>query len=266
MPPSAYQHALANSKAGTPSSVGAAFTTWSTNAALVQVTQNVADETALAAVEFTSLLDSFADHLTAGNSPMNSWLAACRAHKLKGRRMPDVDCPVILGRARGLDDHASVVAQASRGVLTKGEAKKLLLKHADSLNPIGFESFLRDAPLGKYLIWANFDLTNPSSNPFDRIPHVHTCICTALGLGHFAVTDTLIILVWNHVDSGSPPLHRPTVADAEAYPYYRPRSDPSAHWGLTKPLSPNPDGLLPQPELVMTETSSKGLQLPFRVI
>jgi hypothetical protein len=70
----------------------------------------------------------------------------------------------------------------------------------------------------------------------------------------------------NHADSGSPPLRRPTVADAEDYPYYRPRADPDAPWGLTEPLPVNPDALPPQPEVVMSETNSKGLLLPFRVV
>ena len=266
MPLSAYQQALADAKTDTPPKVEGVFKAWSADAVLGQVTQNVADETAFASADFTSLLDAFAQQLAIGSSPLDSWLAACRAHKLKGRRMPDVDCPVILGRARGLDDHASVVAQASRGALTKGEAKNLLLKYADSVSLGGFESFLRDAPLGKYLIWANFFPSMSSANPFDKIPFDHTSICTALGLGHFTVSDTLIILIWNHVACGSPSLHRPTVADAEAYPYYRPWPDPHAPWGLTKPLSPNPSGLPPQPELVMPETSSKGLKLPYRVI
>lgn len=76
----------------------------------------------------------------------------------------------------------------------------------------------------------------------------------------------MVILAWSHADSGSPPLHRPTVADAEDYPYYRPRPEADASWGLTEPLSPNPDKLEPQPEVVMPETTSRGLRLPFYVV
>nr|MDP2189931.1 hypothetical protein [Rhodoferax sp.] len=271
MPLSAYQLALANLKPHALQEVERAFLAWSTDATLGQVQQNVSDEAALTTNDFTSLLNYFAAQLANGKSPIDSWLTACRAHncrahKLKGRIIPDENCPTILGRAKGLDDHASSVAKASRGDLTKEQAKKLLLKHSDSLNLIGFEAFLRDAPLGNYLVWATFDLSDPRANPFDRLPHVRAGICTALGLGHFTPDDTLIILVWNHVDSGSPPLHRPTVADAEVYPYYRPRPEADAPWGLTKPLPPNPDGLQPQPEVVMPETTGKGLRLPFRVV
>ena len=87
-----------------------------------------------------------------------------------------------------------------------------------------------------------------------------------LGLGHVTTADTLIVLVWSHVDSGSPPLHRPTIADAKANPYFRPHADATIHWGLTKPLPPNPGKLQPQPEVVMPEITSMGLQLPFRVV
>jgi hypothetical protein len=85
-----------------------------------------------------------------------------------------------------------------------------------------------------------------------------------LGLG--SADASLILLVWSHTGCGSPPLHRPTVADAEDYPYYRPHSDAARPWGFTHPLPPNPDALQPQPELVMPEITSRGLRLPFRVV
>lgn len=266
MPLSAYQQALAKLKPGALLAVESAFAAWRIDATLGQVLQNVADETALATDDFTNLLNSFADQLTSGKSPIDSWPTGCRGHKLRGYQLLDTECPAILGRAKGLEDHATSVAKASRGDLTKEQVKKLLFKHADSHNPIGFESFLREAPLGNFLIWAFFDSANPNRNPFDQFPNSHAAICTTLGLGHFTTADTLIVLVWSHVDSGSPPLHRPTIADAEAYPYFRPHSDVKSHWGLTKPLPPNPDKLQPQPEVVMPEITSRGLQLPFRIV
>ena len=143
----------------------------------------------------------------------------------------------------------------------------MLLKHGGSLNVGAFEPFLRDAPLGKHnLVWATFNPDDSSADPFDRLPRSHAGICTALGLGFFTPDDTLIVLVWNHADPGSPPLHRPTVADAEDSPYYRPRPDAKDLWGLTEPLPPNPDGLQPQPEVVMPDPTSKGLRLPFRIV
>ena len=81
--------------------------------------------------------------------------------------------------------------------------------------PSGFDLFLRESWLGNYLVWATFNPDDPRADPFARLPSTHQGIRTALGLGHCTPSDTLIVLVWNHADSGSPPLHRPTVADTE---------------------------------------------------
>jgi hypothetical protein len=252
-----YEQALTGLAADFRQAVERVVGEWSLDAQLAQVVQNITSETALASGDFTSLLSFFAAQLAGGNPPLDSWLSACRAHKRKGRVIPDADCPVILGRAKGLEDHATSVARTSSGAFTSAEAKKLLLKYSGSRNPMGLERFLRETLLGKYnLVWATFDSSSTDSNPFDRLPISHVGICTALGLGGF--TDTLVILVWSHADSGSPPLHRPTIADAEAYRYYRPNPDAHAPWGLTAPLLPNPDGLMPQPEVVMPDPTSKG--------
>jgi hypothetical protein len=263
---SAYQQALAGLRTDATLVVVGTLDAWSPDATLGQVSQNVANETALATADFTSLLDSFAVRLATGETPVAAWLTACRAHKLKGRPIPAADCPAILGRVRNLEDHAKSIAKASGLLLTSEEAKKQLLKYSGSLFPIGLDPFLREALLGNYLVWAIFDSADPNANPFDRLPPSRGGICTALGLGHLTAEDTLIVLVWDHADSGSPPLHRPTVADAEDSRSYRPRPEADAPWGLTEPLLPNPDGLRPQPEVVMQETTSKGLRLPFRVV
>jgi hypothetical protein len=266
MPPSAYQQALADLEPGVTREVELTFTGWSADATLGRVSQNVAGETALETARFASLLNAFAAQLAGGKMPVDAWRTACRAHKLLGRETSAADRPAILGRAKGLDDHAVSIARASRGTLTSSEAKKLLLKNSGALVAAGLDAFLRDTPLGNHIVWATFDLADSNADPFVRLPKSHAGICTALGLGHFTTGDALILLVWSHVDSDSPPLHRPTVADAEDYPYYRPRPEADAPWGLTEPLPPNADGILPQPEVVMPETPSRGLRLPFRVV
>ncbi len=266
MPLTAYRQALTDSGPDATRVVELVFAAWAADAKLGRVSQNVTGETALGTADFASLLSSFAAQLASGENPVNAWQTACRAHKLLGRQIPRADCPAVLGRAKGLDDHAACIAKASRGTLTSSEAKKLLLKRSGSLDPAGLDAFLRDAPLGNYVVWATFDSADPHADPFDRLPNSRDGIRTALGLGHVTTGDALIVLVWNHVGSGSPPLHRPTVADAEDYPYYRPRPEADARWGLTEPLPPNPDGIPPQPEVVMPETTSQGLRLPFRVV
>lgn len=262
---SQYEQALDGLVADFKKAVEAALGGWSADARLAPVVRNIKDETALAAVDFTSLLSSFAGQLAAGNSPLDSWCSACHGHQRRGRQIPDVDCPAILGRAKGLDEHAKSIKKTSGKGLTAAEVRKQLLKFSGSLMPRELEQLLRDTPLGKYnLVWATFDASAPDSNPFDRLPSSHIGICTALGLGD--VTETLIILVWSHADSGSPPLHRPTIADAESYPFYRPHPDANSLWGLTAPLPPNPDGIQPQPEVVMPDPTGKGLRLPFLVV
>jgi hypothetical protein len=261
---SQYQEALAVLPSGSTTAIQAALNAWVGNPDLSQVGQNICDETALVAADFAKLLGSFATELANGTASKDSWIAACRAHKRRGRQLPDVDCPSILGRARSLDDHANSVAKGSGGALTPAEAKRLLLKHAGGPVAPALDSIMRLAPLGNYLVWATFNANNPATDPFNHLPTSHGGICTALGLGW--ANAILILLVWSHAGSGSPSLHRPTVADAEVYPFYRPHRDASAPWGFTCPLPPNPGGLQPQPELVMPETTSQGLRLPFRVI
>jgi hypothetical protein len=147
------------------------------------------------------------------------------------------------------------------------EAERHLLKQSGSTDPGALVPFLRAAPLGRYLVWATFDVTDPTNDPFDSLPKSHVGICSALGLGHFkAALETLIVLVWDHAESGSPDLHRPTVADAEDFAYYRPCPIADNPWGFTGPLPPNVDGIPPQPEVVMAEIDGRGLLLPFRVV
>ena len=94
------------------------------------------------------------------------------------------------------------------------------------------EAFLYDANLGKqdssginYIVWATFNAADSRNSPFQRLPKTRLGIRTALGLGHLRDDESLILLFWNHANSGSPPLHRPTVADAETYEFYRPWAD-----------------------------------------
>jgi len=150
-------------------------------------------------------------------------------------------------------------------MVTPAKARRLLLKFSEAANPSPLYPFIYEALLGRHVIWATFDADHPDQNPFDRLPHSREGIRMALGLGHLSADDSLILLVWGHRESGSPPLHRPTVADAEHHPYYRPHHKAGGLWGFTEPLPPNPEGLPPQPEVVMSETASQGLRLPFRV-
>ncbi len=263
MPLTVYEEALAGLSTNAQQ-IRDAFSAWTSDSRLSQVSCNVANETALEPSHFTALLLTFASKLTSSGTSKDAWIAACREHKFKGRVIPSENCPLILGRAKGLEHHADAVEKASKGSLTKQEAKKWLLKYSGSHSLAWFEPFLRDALLGNFLVWATFNPDNHRTNPFDRLPQAREEIYTALGLGDFRADDALIVLIWSHLDTDSPPLHRPTIADAEDFPFYRPCTDIAAAWGLTEPLSRS-SGLQPQPEVVMPQKTSKGLQLPFRI-
>ncbi len=111
MSPSAYQQALDELDLDATRNVELAFTGWSADAKLGQVSQNIARETALDTTRFVSLLKAFAAQLAGGKMPEDAWLTACRSHKLQGREIPTADGPAILGRAKGLEDHAASIAR-----------------------------------------------------------------------------------------------------------------------------------------------------------
>jgi hypothetical protein len=230
-----------------------------------QVRSNVEHETALAPIDFVSLLTQFSTELGTGESPRTSWERACRAHQLKGRALAGAQCPVTLGRVKQLPDHAIDIHKASNGRLSKIKAEQLLRKHSGSPDPVGFETALRAAPLGNFTVWATFDGENTANNPFARLPATQAGICAALGLGHISNTHAIVLLEWDHVTSGSPPLHRPTIADAECNPHFSPHMNPIEVHGWTKPLAYT-STLPAQPEVVTPKLGSLGLKLPFHVI
>ena len=165
---SQYQEALATLPPALRSAILDALNGWVGDADLSQIGQNICDETAFVEADFASLLIAFATELASGRSSRDSWIVTCRSHKRRGRRLPDANCPSILGRARGVDDHANSVAKSSGGALTPLEAKRLLLKHAGGPVGLAFESFLRLAPLGNYIVWATFNAGNLAADPFDQ--------------------------------------------------------------------------------------------------
>lgn len=268
--PSPFENALIGLAAADQVVVRQAFFNWAPDADSQQAKENIEQETALAPSDFIGLLSVFHRSLSAGSSVKDAWRDACRSHQFKGNILPSPHCPVLLGRVKNLEDHADDISVASRkggarGGLTKEEARKFLLKHAGGTGLGIFEARLRNAVLGRYVVWATFHEADSSLPPFDQLPTTHQGVCTALGLGHVTPADRLILLTWSHADSGSPPLHRPTVADAGEYAYYHPHPDAARLWGQTEPLPPNAGGLSGQPELVLHPLTGHGLRLPFLI-
>lgn len=235
-----------------------------------QIQKNVEAETALSAADFSSLLGSFAIQLQQGNLPENAWQTACRAHQFKGPRLSSTLEPSTLGRVKGLGAHVFSISSTTEALaagMTPDRIKRLLLKHSGSQSVPNFEPLLRTALLGEYLIWATFDVSSKKQNPFDKLPKTRKGLCGALGLGLMLNNnEPLILLVWDHATSGTPALHRPTIADACDYSFFRPHQNPNQAWGMTEPLQPNTENFMPQPEIVMPATASSGLKLPYLVL
>jgi hypothetical protein len=245
--------------------VSAALAGWATDRDCSQVGRNIAAETALALGDFVALLKRFAAELAASRGPVEAWQTACRRQKFKGRRLGSEDCPGVLGRATSVEALAISIKETFPQ-FTRRQAERLLYRIDGATWPgEADKTYLRGTPLGRYLIWATFNPEERAANPFDRLPQTRRAICTALGLGHFRPEESLATLAWDHETSGSPPLHRPTVADAEDYPFFRPHRDPDAAWGETEPLPPNEEGIEPQPELVMPVVLGRGLKFPIRI-
>ena len=122
---------------------------------------------------------------------------------------------------------------------------------------------LRRAPMGRFIVWATFREDEPDDDPFGHLPKTTEGIRTALGLGECPETETLVLINWRREGPyATLSIHRPTVADAGMYPWYRPVSDASANWGYTAPLDPNPDELPAFPEVVHENIAGETLLFP----
>ena len=229
------------------------------------VASNIEGETALSIADFTSLLDTFGRHLDAGSAPPAAWLDACKDHHFRGAVMARDSRPHVLGRALAVDHFAKLVSNASG--LTPGDARATLVRHAGQARPPSYvERALRQAQLGGRIMWATFNASAPASNPFDALAHVTEQVRTALGLGHMGAAELLVLLAYrSNAPGADPPLHRPTIAEAGDFPFYRPHTDPACPHGYTQPLAPNPTALAPQPEVVHPSIIGIGLLLPYHV-
>lgn len=102
-----------------------------------------------------------------------------------------------------------------------------------------------------------------TEDPFAGLPRDTSSIRIALGLGAEDSTRPFLLLNYEAGDESSLSLHRPTIADAGTYSYFRPVSDPAAKCGLTHPLSPNPRRLKGRPEVVHKQISGKSMVFPY---
>ncbi len=230
----------------------------------VRVTTNIEHETALPVADFTSLLEAFGQALGAGTSAPDAWAQGCRAHQFQGALMPVASVPDVLGRALAVKSYADLVVGASGGQLTAAAAEDMLQRYAGQPSlPPRIDRRLRAARVGQYVVWATFCAATPNVNPFDILSRTTQDILTALGLGHINPSETLVLIAYrSSTSTASPPVHRPTVAEAEGFACYRPWHDPLHAHGYTAPLPPNPAGLPGQPEIVHPGILGAGLLVP----
>lgn len=233
----------------------------------VQVAANIEHETALRIADFTSLLEAFGKALVTGEAAPRAWQQACWAHQFRGALMPTASVPAVLGRAIAVKYYADQVASGSAGQLTAVAAEKLLQRYAGKAPlPARVDRQLRQAFVGRYVVWATFSAITPGVNPFDGLSHTTQDILTAFGLGHISSAVALALIAYRpSTPTTSPPVHRPTVAEAGDFAYYRPWPDPSHSHGYTSPLPPNTAGLAAQPEVVHPELRGAGLLLPYHL-
>lgn len=230
-----------------------------------QVAANIRVETALSLADFVSLLKDFCQELiTDPLNPAAGWTNACRRHQFRGVRLV-APIPECLGRATPLGNYAKIVSTSPSVGLSSDQCETLIRKVIlNGAATSGREiRILRRARLGRYVVWATFHEAAPGTSPFDHFPKDAESVRTALGLGECSETETLILMTYRSRHSrGELALFRPTIAEAEAYSWYRPVSDATSFCGRTAPLQPNVAGLPPQPEVVHSEIDGETLVLP----
>ena len=236
-----------------------------------QIADNIIYETALSPADFAALLRTFCGELDKGADPAGAWITACRAHQFKGRQMTDDERPGMLGRALPFGAYVAFVHRVVRRdpfPINEGAAEGIVRRvclAGDAGQAVSGrdERFLREALLGKHVIWAFFDLKAPDENPFDRLPRTAEAVRTALGLGHIDKREAIVLLSYkSKTEYVRIEPHRPTIAEAANNSHYRPGCDTNERHGWTRPLSPNPLGLEPQPEVVHGETTGETLVFP----
>lgn len=247
--------------------LAAHLTSWDQGSCLDsrQVSANIRQETALRLDAFVALLRDFHGEVVSNpGDALGGWAKACRRHQLKGAAVPD-PVPHRLGRALTISRYAKLLGP---GQISDELAEWTIRKVAMAGTTPGPREarIIRQGPLGQHLIWATFKEDAPTEDPFHHLPCRTEAIRTALGLGHCSETETLVLLTWRREGPWATlALHRPTVADAATFPWYRPVSDPAASWGYTKPLAPNPAALPPCPEVVHQVITGETIVFPVRL-
>lgn len=240
---------------------------WAANAGWGQLAANIRAECALRFEHFGSLLLDFAQALgrSPALAPEEAWCNACARYELHGAEMPLPQRPSVLGRGSRIRHFAGGISTKRRHV-SPAQAERLVRKNAGRIPPVDEEEILRAGTLGGQVIWATFNVADGNADPLAGLPSRMAAVCTALGLGFHADQELLVLTYRSEAPVHGLPLHRPTVADAKSYCYYRPHGDAASCWGYTEPLTPNPEGLRALPEVVHAQVGAAALIFPYQIL
>lgn len=265
-PMSPFDDALATLPESLRARVAECLEAWAAHDVWGQIAANLRCECALDSSLVAALLFRFAELLAVPPADATSaWCSACQSFELRGPEVPTALRPAKLGRAWRVAAFAGSISAAS-GHLTPEQAERAVRKYAGKPLPPRWEAQARAGQLGGTVIWATFHPSNGDQDPFSCIPETSAAVCCALGLGcHPHGTDILVLTYGSSAPAHGLPLHRPTVADASSYSFYRPHADSAAYHGYTEPLAQNPDGLSGMPEVVHARVSGAALILPYRI-
>jgi hypothetical protein len=226
-----------------------------------QIAVNIENETALSRDRFARLLGEFSRALGRHSDPGIAWRETCKSHLFHGNVLAGSDRPMKLGRASKFD----MFLRYAR--TTDKRFKDMLAKYAGKKPPTFLKNTLAKQDLGGSVIFATFNESDTSDDPFANLPRDRESIRTALGLGHpsHASPDPYLLFTYTGAEPPELPIHRPTISDAGDFPHFRPVKSSTAKWGLTGPLSPNPDNLPPRPEVVHKQIVGDRLVFPYEI-
>jgi hypothetical protein len=261
----AYQSALERLSADSREIVERVMAAWHNvpGADGAQLARNIEAESGLAVACFAELLTQFAAELGRTGAPEDAWKAACENRILMGKVVPDTLRPQVLGRAEKLPSYVRRLAVTGH----QSAIRHAIVKHSGRIDPpAALARTMTAAPLGgSDPVWGTFE-SSSRDDPFFGIPADTASIRTALGLG-FAREDAepFVLLRWRTEPPAGVSLHRPTIADAGTYHYFRPNPDQASPYGKTHPLLPNPDGLDGCPEVVQRKITGNSLVFPYHL-
>lgn len=261
----AYQSAMERLSVDSRETVEVVMAAWHDvpGAVGAQLARNIEAESGLEATCFAELLTQFAAELGKPVTPEDAWKTACENSILMGTVVPDTLRPRVLGRAEKLPSYVRRLAVTGH----QSAIRHAIVKHSGRNDPpAALVRTMTAAPLGgSDPVWGTFE--NPSrEDPFFGIPADTASIRTALGLG-FARDDAepFVLLRWRTEPLAGVSWHRPTIADAGTYHYFRPNPDQASPYGKTHPLLPNPDGLDGRPEVVQRKITGNSLVFPYHL-